>query len=42
MHVVFMGFELLALLGADGFTKWRKNATAKRLQRHAPMLLLLR
>jgi hypothetical protein len=42
VHLVFLGFELLALYGADGFTKWRKNATARRMQRHAPMLLLPR
>jgi hypothetical protein len=42
MHLVFLGFELLALYGADGFTKWRRSVTSRHLQRHAPVLLLAR
>lgn len=42
MHLVFLGVELLALYGADGFRKWRRNLAARRLQRHATVLLLAR
>jgi hypothetical protein len=42
VHLVFLGFELLALYGGDGFRKWRKNVAARRLQRHATVLLLAR
>jgi hypothetical protein len=42
VQLLFLGVELLALYGADGFRKWRKNATVRRLQRHAAVLLLAR
>lgn len=42
VHLVFLGVELLALYGGDGFRKWRKNLAARRLQRHATVLLLAR
>ena len=40
VQLVFVGVELLALYGADGFRKWRKNVAARRLQRNAVVLLL--
>lgn len=42
VHLVFLGVELLALYGGDGFRKWRKTLAARRLQRHAAVLLLAR
>lgn len=40
VQLVFLGVELVALYGADGFRKWRRNLAARRLQRHATVLLL--
>jgi hypothetical protein len=42
VQLVFVGVELLALYGADGFGKWRKRVAARRLQRHAAVLLMAR
>jgi hypothetical protein len=42
VQLVFLGVELLAIYGADGIRKWRRNVAARRLQRHATVLLLAR
>lgn len=39
VQLVFLGVELIALYGADGFRKWCRNLAARRLKRHATVLL---
>lgn len=40
VQLVFLGVELLALFGAEGFTTWRRNVAAKRPRRRVPVLRL--
>lgn len=42
VQLVSLGVELMALYGAAGFRKWRRNLAARLRRRHAAVLLLAR